>query len=124
MHKVKKIFVLQSATTIVTALLCLGWRFQWQAVYSALLGGIVSILPTFFFAIVLFYHQGARNAKNIANNFYRGEALKIALSMLLFVMVYKFFAINPLIFIMTYSVVSTLSWFCALYSETKVKVIK
>lgn len=124
MHKVKKLFVFQFVITIALAFFCSLGHFKWIAIYSALLGGAVCIFPTSIFAMVLFYRQGATRAKDILNNFYRGEVLKIVISVCLFALVYRFFTINPLIFIMTYSLVSTLSWFCALYSETKVKVIK
>lgn len=124
MRKVKKLFIFQFGITIAIAFFCFFRHFQWMALYSALLGGAVSILPTSVFAMMLFYRQGARRAKDIVNNFYRGEALKFLLSIGLFLLVFRYFTINPLIFIMTYSIVSTLSWFCALYSETKMKVIK
>lgn len=86
---------------------------------SAVLGGCVSILPTACFARKLFQYQGARAAKQIVNSFYKGEALKIGLSILLFALVFKFFKIVPLVFFSTYIVVQMTFWFAPLIFVNK-----
>ena len=84
------------------------------AAKSALLGGLVCTFPNACFAKKMFQYEGARAAKQIVNSFYKGEALKIALSILLFTMVLKFFNIIPLIFFIVYLVVQLVFWFAPL----------
>ena len=89
------------------------------AAVSALLGGSVSIVPNAYFARKLFRHQGAHAAKQIVSSFYKGEASKIALSIVMFALVFKFFIITPLIFFIVYIVVQMLFWFAPLIFATK-----
>lgn len=62
--------------------------------YSALLGGLISIGPNFYFACSAFRYSGARAAQHIARSIYRGEVLKFLLSAALFACV--FVLIKPL----------------------------
>ena len=59
-----------------------------QAGYSALLGGLICWLPNCYFAFRAFRHRGARSARKIVRSFYAGEAGKMALTMLLFAVVF------------------------------------
>ncbi|QRN04984.1 F0F1 ATP synthase subunit I [Legionella sp. MW5194] len=86
---------------------------------SALLGGLVAVLPSFFFARTLFKHQGARAAKKIINRFYAGEALKILISIGLFILVFTFYKVKPLAFFLTYIVVVLNFWFTPLFLANK-----
>ncbi|OGV42155.1 MAG: hypothetical protein A3F46_07045 [Legionellales bacterium RIFCSPHIGHO2_12_FULL_42_9] len=70
---------------------------------SAFLGGLVAILSALSFAKVLFRHRGARLAKKIVNDFYRGEAVKIGFASLLFALVFRFYRVSPMVFFITYS---------------------
>jgi len=101
---------------ILTALIALGCMFVSGdlAAMSALLGGLVCTLPNAYFARKMFQYEGARAARKIVNNFYKGEGLKIALSILLFTMVLKFFNIIPLIFFIVYLMVQMVFWFAPL----------
>jgi ATP synthase protein I len=82
-----------------------------QSAYSALLGGLVCIIPNAFFAVKLFKYQGARAAKQIVNSFYKGEALKIVLSIFLFTVVFIGCKITPLAFFVSYILVLMTHWF-------------
>lgn len=81
---------------------------------SALLGGVVVILPSGLFAGKLFQHQGAQLARQIVKSFYLGEALKILSSVALFTLVFRLFKISPLAFFFTYIVVLMNHWFAPL----------
>ena len=81
---------------------------------SALLGGLVSVLPNAYFAIKLFKYHGAMAAKQIVNSFYKGEALKMILSVVLFSLVFKFFKIIPVVFFAVYIVAQMAFWFAPL----------
>ena len=85
---------------------------------SAILGGLVSIVPTAYFARKLFRYQGAHAARQIINSFYKGEALKIALTIILFALVFKFFNIIPLVFFAVYIMAQMVFWFAPLIFRT------
>ena len=78
---------------------------------SILLGGLVAIIPNAYFASKLFKYEGARAARQIVSSFYKGEALKITLSALLFTAVFMFCHVVPLAFFASYILVLMTHWF-------------
>lgn len=84
------------------------------AMVSVLLGGLVSIVPNAYFARKMFQYQGAREAKQIVSSFYKGEAMKIVLSIALFAIVFKYFKIVPWMFFAVYITVQMVIWFAPL----------
>ncbi len=86
---------------------------------SAVLGGLVSALPNAIFARKLFQYQGAHAAKKIVNGFYKGEALKLGLSIVMFMLVFKYCKIMPLVFFITYIVAQMVIWFAPLFFNKK-----
>lgn len=115
---VTPLLILQFILTAVIALLLLCLYGSREAT-SALLGGLVALLPSALFAKKLFAHQGARAAKQIVRNFYLGEALKIMTSVALFALVFLFYEVNPLAFFVTYIVVVMTIWFAPLVLTNK-----
>ena len=105
-----RLWLVQCGVTTVIAAIC-SLFISNNAAYSALLGGIVCIIPNAYFAITLFKYQGARAAKQIVNSFYKGEALKIILSVLLFAVVFIWCRITPLAFFSSYILVMMTHWF-------------
>ena len=81
---------------------------------SILLGGLVSAIPNAYFARKLFQHQGAHAARQIVSSFYKGEASKIGLSIILFALVFKCFTIIPLVFFAAYIMAQMVFWFAPL----------
>ena len=74
---------------VIIALSLLFWAFLGQkAGYSALLGGMVCLIPTGFFAWLAFRYTGAQSAQRIVGAFYMGEALKLFLTMALFTVIF------------------------------------
>ena len=115
---IKSLLVMQLVMTTAIALvlfLCNGNR----SAISAVLGGIVAILPSALFARKLFQYQGARAARKIVRSFYFGEALKLLLSMALFTLVFVFYEVKPLAFFVTYIVVVISIWFAPLFFANK-----
>lgn len=110
---VQRLLLIQLSMTAVFALVALLLTGRVGA-QSAILGGIVYILPNLCYARKLFQYQGARAAKQIINGFYKGEALKIGLSIVLFTLVFVVFNINPLIFFGAYVGMQMLIWFAPL----------
>nr|WP_019215647.1 ATP synthase subunit I [Legionella tunisiensis] len=87
----------QLATSVVIALAFL-LTFGTNEAISAILGGLVAVIPSALFAKKLFHHQGARAARQIVKSFYIGEALKILSSVILFTLVFVLFKVAPLAF--------------------------
>ena len=88
---------------------------------SAILGGLVSIIPNAYFARTLFQYQGAQAARQIVNRFYKGEAMKLLLTVALFVMVFKWFSIVPLVFFLVFITVQMVFWFSPLIFNNRPK---
>jgi ATP synthase protein I len=99
----------QLGITATIAMICIGF-YNWNTAKSAILGGLVNIIPNAYFANKLFKYQGARAARQIVNGFYKGEALKIVLSILLFTLVFVFIKVNPIAFFLTYIVIVMTHW--------------
>lgn len=93
--------------------------FNAKTACSVLLGGLVCIIPNAFFAFKLFRYSGARSAKQIVNSFYKGEALKIILSISLFTAVFVLCRITPLAFFVSYILILMTHWFAPLIVVTK-----
>jgi ATP synthase protein I len=115
---VRRLLEIQCIISAIIALVLL-LAFGIQAAFSALLGGMVAIIPIALFARKLFYYQGARAARQIVKSFYIGEALKMLLSMTLFILVFTLLRINPLAFFITYIVVLMCYWFAPLIFANK-----
>lgn len=107
---ITRLLLVQLSITLFLVVFC-ALAFNINAAVSALLGGIVCVIPNACFASKLFKYQGARSAKQIVNSFYQGEALKIVLSIILFTAVFVLFRITPLVFFASYIVVLMTHWF-------------
>lgn len=107
---IQRLWLLQMAITLIVTAVCALTRNA-NAAISALLGGLVCIIPNAYFASKLFKHQGARAAKQIVNSFYKGEALKIVMSVFLFTVVFGLFRITPLAFFVSYILILMSHWF-------------
>lgn len=81
---------------------------------SSLLGGLVCIVPNIWFAIKLFKYRGAHAAKRIVNSFYKGEAGKIIISVILFAAVFSLVKVKPLFFFVSYILILITHWFAPL----------
>ncbi len=77
-----RLLVIQVLIAIVCSLAFL--LIDFKAAYSAFIGGIICVVPNLVFVIYAYRFGGARAAKKIASSFYRGEALKILLTALMF----------------------------------------
>jgi ATP synthase protein I len=109
----KRLLACQLGITILLATIALLISGS-VAATSALLGGLVSTLPNAYFAIKLFRYQGAHAARQIVNSFYKGEASKLVLSVILFTLVFKCYKPIPLVFFAVYIVAQMVFWFAPL----------
>lgn len=96
---------------IVLCLSVLGSFISMVHGYSALLGGVICAVPNAWFAYRSFAFQGARAANRIVKSFYKAEAVKLALTALLFGMTFKFVdPIEPLTLFIAFILVQMVHW--------------
>lgn len=95
--------------------------YDTTASQSILLGGLVCVVPNAYFARLLFRYKGARAAKQIVNSFYKAEALKLLLTIGLFVLVFKLVSIKPWLFFVGFIAAQMMFWFVPLMSNIKQK---
>jgi len=78
-------------TCVITYLL---WGFI--TAKSALLGGLIAIIPHFIFGLSAFKYSGATKAQQVVDAFYKGEKVKLLITAILFALTFKYFTIVPL----------------------------
>lgn len=103
-------FVIESVVLVFVSLAFLLFRGQVSG-YSALLGGLIFLLPHGYFALKAFRFSGARSAKKIMSSFYQGEAGKLILCAIFFTMVFKW--IQPLdvaALFLTFAIMLVTNW--------------
>ncbi len=107
--KVFRVVVLQILVTLLVAVACLLSGDPVLA-YSSLLGGMVCSFPNLYFAWRMFRHMGAAS-KEVVRSFYRAEAMKFGLTVVLFALVFILVRpLNPISFFLTYAVVQSVHW--------------
>lgn len=62
---------------------------EWSDARSALLGGLVGLIPNAYFAFKFGGAKNAGNAQHVVRAFYSGEATKLVLTALLFIVVFQ-----------------------------------
>lgn len=113
-----RLLLVQIGVTLLLAVFC-AFTYGVNAAQSAILGGLVCVIPNAYFANRMFKHQGARAAKQIVSSFYKGEALKIILSIFLFTAVFILCRITPLAFFVSYIAVLMTHWLAPLIITNK-----
>lgn len=113
-----RLWIVQISVVVVITAFCATF-FSYNAAISAGLGGLVCIIPNVYFAVKLFQYEGARSAQKIVKAFYKGEAVKIILSIILFTLVFVFCKVTPLAFFTTYIAVQMTHWFTPLIIVNK-----
>lgn len=95
-----------------------------QSGFSVMLGGLVSIVPNVCFAQMLFRYNGAKAARKIVSSFYKGEAIKLLLTISLFALIFKNLKVVPLAFFAGFIVAQMMIWFAPLFFDNKRKWVK
>ncbi|WP_028389387.1 ATP synthase subunit I [Legionella fairfieldensis] len=114
----RRLLLIQLMISVLISLVLL-LVFGKKEAISALLGGMVVIVPSFFFARKLFHYQGARSARKIVRSFYLGEAQKFFLSIILFTLIFIKLKIAPFAFFFTYITVLMSHWLAPLIFANK-----
>lgn len=84
---------------------------------SALLGGLIGFLPNVLFAVVSGRKDPRKTAGQVVRALYFGEALKLFLTALLFVIVFQLPGIFPLPLFLTFLAVTVGFWFALLLNS-------
>jgi len=97
-HKIYKILGFQLIMLILLAMVI---SFSWdlKSAYSTLLGGIAYLFPSVFLMAKLFFSKKNRNSATILIDFYSGELVKLLLSFVLLILLFKFIP-SKIIFIL------------------------
>ncbi len=81
--------VLVQVTTAVMSSIVFSAVWEWSTGLAALAGGMVAAIPNFVFATLAFSESGASRADKVLKNFYRGEAVKLLLTIALFSLIFS-----------------------------------
>jgi len=84
--------------------------FSIKSGYSALAGGVTFLLPNLIFVLMAFAHAGARQTKKVLRGFYAGEAIKLFLTVLLFVVFLKYMLLSLTAFYISFSLLVASQW--------------
>ncbi len=97
--------------TLVTLVSVLVTYFIWELnyAYSALLGGVIVIIPNVIFGRKAFKYAGATKSQQVIDEFYQGEKLKILITVVLFALVFRFLPIVPVPLFSVFCLVMILS---------------
>ncbi len=95
-----RILLYQMGITAVVTLLF--FADSGTAAMSALVGGLISIIPNGLFILVTHRHGGAQSARKIMSSFYLGEVLKILVTATMFALAIIFLPAKILPLLLTY----------------------
>lgn len=104
-----QIIILQLVLAVLAAGVWLSMAGR-AAAFSAIAGGVGSIIPNILFAFQLFAPTKTGMAKQVLKRFYRGVILKIALTAIVFWISIAYFKVTFLPFITTFMLCQLAFW--------------
>lgn len=109
-----KLVRLQAMIAVFTSLIIF---FGWEkaAAWSALMGGIIAVIPSLIFALYAFRFVGATSVKMVMTSFYRGQSLKLLTTVVLFIIAFKFLTVMIEPLIICFIITSMTHWFAPIY---------
>jgi ATP synthase protein I len=110
---VKRLLQLQLLTVLLACAIVWGLAGQAQAL-SALLGGLIGFVPNALFAALSGRKDPRKTASQVVRAFYFGEAVKLLLTALLFIIVFHLPGIFPLPLFIAFLAVTAVFWFALL----------
>jgi ATP synthase protein I len=103
-----KLIILQNTVVIILGVICLIASGS-RAAYSAILGGLACILPSIYF-VRKFFSSRDRSTAKIMFDFYLGEFLKLFLSAILLILIFKFIPVKLIALISGYILANLANW--------------
>lgn len=113
-----KIVAAQALLTVIIALLLLVISST-RSAYSALAGGLVSVVSNFYLAAKLFRFERDVAPGRIGRAFYIGEAVKILITAVLFVFIFAVLNTEALYVLLTYGATLLVYWFALIATPPK-----
>lgn len=106
----------------VTAVMTLGLLVVDRVMaMSALLGGLICLLPNAWLVRKAFAFGGAQSAQRIVNSFYKGEAGKFLLTVCGFTLAFAWIRpLHPLMLMGAFVVVQAVNWFAPIILNNRV----
>ncbi|SQD79457.1 ATP synthase subunit I [Moritella yayanosii] len=86
---------------------------------SAVLGGMIYVLPNYIFTRLAFRFMGARQIKDVAASFALGESLKLVLTVVFFIVVLGFVEVNYLPLYVTFALAISSQLFAPYFMNKK-----
>ena len=111
---VQRILLIQAIATLVFGMVA-GIIAALPGLQAAGLAIVAYFVPYACSMRLTFKHQGAKAARQIIRGFYRGEALKIGLSVILFTLIFAFFKPLPWVFFSVYIGMQSTMWLVPLF---------
>ncbi|MBU2978429.1 ATP synthase subunit I [Alteromonas sp. C1M14] len=81
-----------------------------KAAVSAAIGGCISIVPNFIFALFAFRYAGASKNELVVRSFSQGAKLRLVVAVILFVIAFKGFNAIPEVVFSAFAVTSVSYW--------------
>jgi ATP synthase protein I len=99
---------------LLLASLLLVFGLAWPVgLESAVWGGLLFIVPQWYFTHYAFRYRGAKNAPWIARSFYQGQSGKMLLTAMGFALVWRFAQPDPAVLFGVYGVFLLAQWWIA-----------
>ena len=104
-----KVIFFQSLVVVFISI-CVLAIFGMQTGFSALMGGLICVLPNSVFALLAFRYSGASQNEQVVRSFSQGSKLKLALTVILGVMAFKWLQLDPLPLFGTFIAATVAQW--------------
>ncbi|WP_028864470.1 ATP synthase subunit I [Psychromonas aquimarina] len=85
--------------------------------YSALAGGMTYVLPNVIFVLMTFAHVGASKSNMIVKGFFAGEAIKLCLTVVLFVAFLYFTTLSLSSFYAAFAILVASQWLAPFFFQ-------
>lgn len=104
-----KVLIYQSVIAVILGFLYTILTGKYAGL-SALYGGFICVLPGWIFAFLVFRYTGASQNKLVVRSFNKGSKLKFIFTIVLFILVYKWQNLQPLVLLIAYVVTLMAQW--------------
>jgi len=104
-----KVLLIQTSFVIFATFIIL-LTMNLKASITLFAGGMIGVIPAWVFAKQAFRYAGARQARQVVRAFYLGEALKLTLTLLLFVLVFSFVNVSAGLLLSGYAIALIAHW--------------
>lgn len=111
---VKKLLYIQVLMLVVSLIILLLLGIDQLTVNSVCIGALINIVPSAYFTYYAFRYAGAQSAALVARSFYRGEAVKFILTVMMFAGVFIWIKpLNVMALFIAYIATVIVSWLVA-----------